>query len=58
MVLSEAATEKFHTIPFKKYWKPSMDKPEEQLYSETFTADVFNEDYDILQTTSRAYDRN
>ena len=53
MAFSEPAAENFHTIPFMEYWKPSMDEPEEQLYSETFTADIFNEDYDMLQTNPR-----
>ena len=51
MAFSEPAAEKFHTTPFREYWKPSMDEPEEHIYSETFTADVFNEEYDLLQTT-------
>ena len=50
---TEPAAEKFHTIPFKEYWKPSKDEPEERLYSETFTADIFNEEYEILRTTPR-----
>jgi hypothetical protein len=51
MAFSEPAAEKFHTIPFKEYWKPSHDEPEERLYSETFTADLFNDEYDVLRTT-------
>ena len=44
-VFSEPAAEKFHTTPFKEYWKPSKDEPEERVYSETFTGDVFNDLY-------------
>ena len=50
---TEPSAEKFHTTPFKEFWKPSKEEPEERLYSETFTADVFNNEYEILRATSR-----
>ena len=50
---SKPAAEKFHITPFREYWKPSEDEPEEQIYSETFTADVFNEEYETLHTMTR-----
>jgi len=53
LAFSEPAVEKFHITPFKEYWKPSKDEPEERIYSETFTGDVFNEEYEILHATSR-----
>jgi hypothetical protein len=53
MAFTEPAAEKFHIIPFKEYWKPSEEEPEERLYSEVFTADTFNEDYDVLRNTPR-----
>jgi hypothetical protein len=53
MAFSEPAAEKFHITPFKEYWKPSNDEPEERIYSETFTGDVFNEEYETLRTNSR-----
>ena len=53
LAFSEPAAEKFHITPFKEYWKPSSDEPEEQIYSESFTADVFNEEHEILRRTSR-----
>jgi hypothetical protein len=53
LAFSEPAAENFHITPFKEYWKPSKDEPEERIYSETFTADVFNEEYERLRTTSR-----
>ena len=53
MAYTEPAAKKFYTIPFREYWKPSKDEPEERLYSETFSADVFNEDYDTLRTRPR-----
>jgi hypothetical protein len=53
MAFSEPAAENFHTTPFKEYWKPSKHEPEERIYSETFTADLFNENYETLRTTPR-----
>jgi hypothetical protein len=53
MAFSERAAESFHTTPFKEYWKPAEDEPEERIYSETFTADIFNEEYETLRTTPR-----
>ena len=50
---SELAAEKFHTTAFKEYWKPSKDEHEEQIYSDTFTSDVFNDEYEVLQTMLR-----
>jgi hypothetical protein len=58
MAFTEPAAEKFHTIPFREYWKPSKDEPEERLYSETFTADVFNEYYDTLRSAPREGPKN
>jgi hypothetical protein len=53
MAFTEPAAEKFHITPFKEYWKPSKDEPEERLYSETFTANIFNEEYENLRKTPR-----
>lgn len=50
---TEPAAEKFHTTPFKEYWKPANDEPEERVYSETFTGDVFNDQYEVLRKTHR-----
>ncbi|KIM48502.1 hypothetical protein M413DRAFT_7405 [Hebeloma cylindrosporum] len=50
---SEPAADKFHTTLFKEYWKPSEDEPEERIYSETFMADVFNDEYKRLWATPR-----
>ena len=50
---TEPAADRFHFTPFKEYWKPSNEEPEERLYSETFTADVFNEEYETLRATPR-----
>ena len=50
---TEPAAEKFHTTPFKEYWKPADDEPEERIYSETYTGDVFNNLYEELRKTHR-----
>ena len=39
--LVEPAAEKFHLFPFRSYWKPSPEEPEERLYSEAYMADHF-----------------
>ncbi|KAF8168717.1 hypothetical protein BJ912DRAFT_862570, partial [Pholiota molesta] len=43
---SEPAAKHFHTTPFKEYWKPSENLPEEQIFSEMYTANLFNLEYD------------
>ena len=59
--LAEPAAEKFHLFPFKEYWKPSPDEPEERIYSEAYTADYFLELYEKIcfqsQTNSRGHHR-
>lgn len=50
---SEPAARKFHTFPFKAYWKPSEDLPEERLYSESFTADVWNDEFQNILNTAQ-----
>jgi len=44
--LSEPAAEKFHIFPFKEFWKPGPGEPEERIYSETYTGDRWNEEYE------------
>ena len=46
---AETEAEKFHTIPFKAFWKPSPNEPEERIYSEIFTGDVFNKEYNKIR---------
>lgn len=48
--LSEPSAEKFHTFPFKAFWKPGPDEPEERIYSEIFTGDYWNDEYEKLQS--------
>jgi hypothetical protein len=47
--LAEPAAEKFHTFPFKAYWKPSPHAPEEQIYSEIHIADAWNSECEKIQ---------
>ena len=51
--LSEPAAEMFHTFPFKGFWKPSPDEPEERVYSELFTGDIWNAEYEKVFTSAR-----
>jgi hypothetical protein len=45
VALSEPAAEKFHTFPFKEFWKPDSNEPEERIYSESYTGNRWNEEY-------------
>jgi hypothetical protein len=55
--LAECASEKFHLFPFKEYWKPSPDEPEERIYSEAYTSDYFLEQYEKIQNQSHSTGR-
>ena len=46
--LAEQCAEKFHTFPFKVYWKPSPDEFDERIYSEIFTGDSWNSEFEKL----------
>ena len=46
---AETEAEKFHTIPFKAFWKPSPNEPKEHIYSKIFTGDIFNKEYNKIQ---------
>ena len=50
--LSEPVAEKFHTFPFKEFWKPDPSKPEERIYSESYTGDRWNEEYAKIHATN------
>jgi hypothetical protein len=52
--LAEPAAEKFHTIPFKAYWKPSPDAPEERIYSEMYTGDAWNAEYEKIRNDAQS----
>lgn len=47
--LAESRAEMFHTFPFKAYWQPSPGKPEERIYSEIYTGDFWNAEYQKIQ---------
>jgi len=51
--LAEPAAEKFHTFPFKAYWKPSSDAPMERIYSEVYTGDAWHSEYEKIQETAQ-----
>jgi len=51
--LTEPAAEKFHFFPFKTYWKPAPDAPEERIYSEAYTADYFFKEYEKIRLQPR-----
>jgi hypothetical protein len=48
--LSEPIAEKFHTFPFRAFWKAAPDEPEERIYSEIFTGEYWNTEYEKLQS--------
>ena len=48
--LAEPGAERFHTFPFKAFWKPGPDKAEERIYSEIYTGDYWNDIYEKLQS--------
>jgi len=48
--LSEPSAEKFHTFPFKAFWRPAPNEAEEQIYSEIFTGDYWNEEFNKLHS--------
>jgi hypothetical protein len=51
--LSEPTTEKFHTFPFKEFWQPDPGKPKEQVYSEIYTGDHWNEEFEKIHVTNQ-----
>jgi hypothetical protein len=51
--LAEPAAEKFHTFPFKAYWNASPDGPEERIYSDVYTGDMWNAEYDKILNAVR-----
>lgn len=50
---AEPAAEKFQTFPFKTYWKPSPEAPDERIYSEIYTGDVWNTEYEKVWESAR-----
>jgi hypothetical protein len=52
--LADQGAEKFHTFPFKAYWKPSPTENEERIYSEIFTGDFWNAEFEEIFNTARS----
>jgi hypothetical protein len=46
--LSELESKGFHTFPFRAYWHPSKGEPRERVYSESYTANAWNNEYDEI----------
>jgi hypothetical protein len=56
--LAEPRAEGFHTFPFKTYWQPSPNNPEERVYSEIYTGDFWNAEYEKLNGIPRTEHRS
>ena len=52
--LAEPRVERFHTFPFNAYWRPSPDEPEERIYSEMYTGDFWNAEYERIREIPRS----
>ena len=50
---AEPMAEKFHSFPFKEFWKPNVNEPEEQLYSELYTGDCWYEEFVKVHATNK-----
>lgn len=50
--LLEPEAEKFHTFPFKESWQPSANEPDERIYSEIYTGDKWNDEYEKVHATN------
>lgn len=48
---SELESKGFHTFPFRAYWHPSKGEPPERVYSESYSADTWNNEYDKINET-------
>jgi hypothetical protein len=46
--LAEQRAEGFHTFPFKAFWQPSPNEPDERIYSEIYTGDAWNAEYEKI----------
>ena len=51
--LSEPAAESFHTFPFKEFWQSGIGEPEERIYSEIYTGDRWNEEYEKIHSINQ-----
>jgi hypothetical protein len=41
----EPAAQGFHLFPFESYWVPAPGQPPERIFTDTYTSDMFNEEY-------------
>ncbi|KAG8723471.1 hypothetical protein FRC09_003185 [Ceratobasidium sp. 395] len=39
----------FHYVPFRKYWRPNSNLPEERIYDELYTSDTWLEEHAAVQ---------
>ena len=46
--LAEPDSKEFHTFPFRAYWHPSKAELAEQVYSESYTANAWNNEFDKI----------
>jgi hypothetical protein len=51
--LSEPAAEQFHTFPFKAFWEPGPAKGPERMYSELYSGNFWNQEYDKVQNANK-----
>ena len=51
--LAEPSAERFHAFPFKAFWQPSLDEPEERIHSEGYTGDRWNGEYEKIHATNK-----
>jgi len=48
---SEVGSKGFHTFPFRAYWHASKGEPRERVYSESYTANAWNDEYDQINNS-------
>ena len=49
--LSELKLKGLHMFPFKAYWHPSKGEPPERIFSESYTANRWNDEYDKINNS-------
>ncbi|KAH9483035.1 hypothetical protein JR316_0005135 [Psilocybe cubensis] len=50
---AECTSETYTTIPYREFWRPSPDEPPKRLFSESYVADIFNEEYEKIKSEPR-----
>lgn len=51
--LAEPSAEQFHFFPFKASWQPGPDEAEERIYTEVYTGDRWNEEYNKIYAANK-----